>query len=793
MPLSLQKLHIRALRGVVDLPLDIDGKSVAILGENGFGKSSIVDGLEFFFTGRIRALEGTQGISTTRHGPHVGMDSTATSVTVVTNPGAVSTTRTFVDEPRGEGAVASMLVDGSSGNFILRRAQLLEFILTRPAERYQAISPLIGLEDLDRRELELKSLRDDLRGVVEARQGEHDAAAREATEAVGAPSTDSIDVVLTTVDSMRVEVGLPPFGTTADVVTGLPDSSAPLPAGPISPELEAATRALALLPNGELFPRLQEELRGLQAAAGSLRARRNLDQLQLLDFLRQGHEYLRGAETSECPLCEQPVVRESLITAVEARIRDLDSLSAEATTYREKLAAAREDLGRVEQRLTDLHAAISPLEVTRTISESISVARTQTTELKSRLDGAQDPLTLPDALSAEEFIRDLQSICDGARVALQGVLSSGRAHSRDSAVRLAASTAALVRWRQATRGLLESQGAFATASLLFDNFVAARREAVDGLYQAIQTDLTRFYSRVHPGEDHRDIVLRPSPGRRASTILHLRSFGQAEVDPRAYASEAHLDTLGLCIFLAFAKGFLAGFPLLVLDDVLTTVDASHRLRVAELLVDEFPSTQLLVTTHDAIWFEEFRALAKAGGSEGRFLFYTITSWTKESGPDVRQIRPTWTLIQAHIASGERELAGNESRRYAEWVTTEICSRTDASLPFSAIERLELGALLPSAKRRLAELVHDPAIRESFVSDFRSIESTAFLVNLLSHNNTISWNVTTEEVRAFATAVEGLRSRFSCGGCGSLLAYSRDLHELACPRGGCENKTRFRTH
>jgi hypothetical protein len=265
------------------------------------------------------------------------------------------------------------------------------------------------------------------------------------------------------------------------------------------------------------------------------------------------------------------------------------------------------------------------------------------------------------------------------------------------------------------------------------------------------------------------------------------------VDPRAYASEAHLDTLGLCIFLAFAKGFLAGFPLLVLDDVLTTVDASHRLRVAELLVDEFPSTQLLVTTHDAIWFEEFRALARAGGSEGRFGFYTITSWTKESGPDVRQIRPTWTMIQAHIANGDRELAGNESRRYAEWVTTEICSRTDASLPFSAIERLELGALLPSAKRRLAELVRDPAVKESFVSDFRSIESTAFLANLLSHNNTISWNVTTEEVRAFATAVEGLRSRFSCAGCDSLLAYSRDLHELACPRGGCENKTRFRTH
>ena len=51
----LLRIRARAFRGVPD-QLDVDlpgGRSLIVLGENGTGKSTIADALEWFFTGSI--------------------------------------------------------------------------------------------------------------------------------------------------------------------------------------------------------------------------------------------------------------------------------------------------------------------------------------------------------------------------------------------------------------------------------------------------------------------------------------------------------------------------------------------------------------------------------------------------------------------------------------------------------------------------------------------------------------------------------------------------------------------
>jgi len=48
--ITIKSLSINSLRGIKELNLSLDGKGLIIFGENGTGKSSIVDALEFFFT-----------------------------------------------------------------------------------------------------------------------------------------------------------------------------------------------------------------------------------------------------------------------------------------------------------------------------------------------------------------------------------------------------------------------------------------------------------------------------------------------------------------------------------------------------------------------------------------------------------------------------------------------------------------------------------------------------------------------------------------------------------------------
>lgn len=81
--------------------------------------------------------------------------------------------------------------------------------------------------------------------------------------------------------------------------------------------------------------------------------------------------------------------------------------------------------------------------------------------------------------------------------------------------------------------------------------------------------------------------------------------------PQTFLNEARLSALGLAIYLA---GRLACTPttttdalkLLVLDDVLIGLDHSNRLPVLNLLRKHFSDWQIILLTHDRIWFEMAR-------------------------------------------------------------------------------------------------------------------------------------------------------------------------------------------
>ena len=69
--MMIESVKINAFRGIPELTLNLEGKSLLLQGENGTGKSSIVDALEFFFTGNVLHLSGTKSLSLKNHAPNV--------------------------------------------------------------------------------------------------------------------------------------------------------------------------------------------------------------------------------------------------------------------------------------------------------------------------------------------------------------------------------------------------------------------------------------------------------------------------------------------------------------------------------------------------------------------------------------------------------------------------------------------------------------------------------------------------------------------------------------------------
>ncbi|MEM7348841.1 MAG: ATP-binding protein [Chloroflexota bacterium] len=71
----IHTIQIENFRGILaQRKLVLDGQSAIIIGENGAGKSSIVDALEYHLTGKIGRLSGTATINKKLAIPHLQAD-----------------------------------------------------------------------------------------------------------------------------------------------------------------------------------------------------------------------------------------------------------------------------------------------------------------------------------------------------------------------------------------------------------------------------------------------------------------------------------------------------------------------------------------------------------------------------------------------------------------------------------------------------------------------------------------------------------------------------------------------
>lgn len=342
-----------------------------------------------------------------------------------------------------------------------------------------------------------------------------------------------------------------------------------------------------------------------------------------------------------------------------------------------------------------------------------------------------------------------------------------------------------------TQKLAVATEAAERASAVYSAFSSSKKDTVREVYGAIQAEIRRFYETLHPDDLHRDFELILAEGRRASTDMRITSFGSRNEDPRAFLSDGHLDSLGLCIFLAFAKGFLSGCRLLVLDDVVASIDASHRVRIAKLLVEEFDDRQVVITTHDGIWFEEIRKHQQAYGVEGRFLNLEIQRWTLSEGPVVRYHRPTWEALEAKLNEADKTGSANDGRQLLEWILKEMAVSLQAKVALKRDCRYVVNGLKDDVQARLRKLLPDKAA--AIDSLFSEIVASATPGNLLSHSNADAQSMSIDEIRQFCVASKALVDWYACRSCQCLPVYLQQPKLIMCQSPSCAARKEWATH
>jgi len=795
MSVKIKKVNIHAFRGIPDLELELEGRSLLLRGENGTGKSSIMEAIEFFFTGKVSSLEGVQGLSLQHHGPHVNFTADDVNIEIIFDPGNVSLYRTFTAMPSPPKQLEEYFQVTQKGTFILSRSQILAFIISKPADRFRAIGSILGIEPLDDVELEMMRLRDELEGKVISKKGEIDRLTKDLSSIIGKDVTE-VSEILPVLNEMLQGADLPLIKSLEEV-----DKHAEQMLKSVR-KAESLDKIWVL---NEIFettktPLISEgiinELSDFNEKVGNLLQDKVRLELSVADLLETGRRVIDQEKLDICPLCEQRIDRETLLAEIDKRLATLRNLSNKASEIRRISVPITDNLQGI---LSKIEAALQKVEQFGELSDEKGKLQGISDFLKGFIRRAASAKDLKNDIPIQEFSQQKDEL---NRIAVAISTKCSQLLENIGLTEEERKVLAVVRLIEQARTkakdiskinveVKDYQKYHEIAEIIYSSFSETKKTKIQEIYNAIQGDIQRFYSTLHPDEPHSNIQLIVALGRRASTELKIESFGRSE-DPRALKSEGHLDSLGLCIFLAFVKKFNEGCSLIVLDDVVTTIDAGHREYICRLLFEEFGDKQLIITTHDGVWYEQLCANQRAYRIDGIFNNLIITGWDVDRGPTIHPYKQRWEKIQEKITAGDKTGAGGDGREYLEWVLKMICKITNAPVPVNNWNSGMVGDLLPHVKKRMESLIRGEEFKAKILESFQSLGSTIIMGNLLSHDNIMIEEVSIEEVNRFCNSVHNLHSVFLCPDCNHFVAHYSDLKRLICSNGSCCMPIQVRT-
>lgn len=250
----------------------------------------------------------------------------------------------------------------------------------------------------------------------------------------------------------------------------------------------------------------------------------------------------------------------------------------------------------------------------------------------------------------------------------------------------------------------------------------------------------------------------------------LNQRGKEIPDPHHRLNEARQSGLALALYLAgrciASKSMQADTPkLMVLDDVLIGLDQSNRLPVLDLLKTEFADWQIILLTHDRVWFEMARIHLQLDLSKPDWVGLELFEGINEAGHTHPVPRPlnSFDAVAGNLQTARDFLKENHEKAAAvharmafEQVLKKFCSRNGVPVPFKEnpkelnTEHL-LGAMkswLGEAKRATQQAALQPKI--AGVETARRV-----VLNAFAHSTPVT--LCRKEIEAAIDAVEALHT------------------------------------
>jgi ABC-type cobalamin/Fe3+-siderophores transport system ATPase subunit len=741
--IRLRNVFIAGFRGVlnsVQIDLGKEFKSIAVFGDNGSGKSSITDAVEWFYTDRVGHLwKENCKESSLRHVllPESAKSEVGFKFSEAILDGRKTYSSSFVGEFSNKGPeLQQYLADIQKGQerLILRNSDLLDFVFSTKTEKRQYLAKIMGFEALDEFRETLSRTQKKLEETPDYVAAKRNAPEyqREIFKLAKANITDPKSL-FSAMTRLTAEAGTP---CTIEGDESYKDSISEL--SKKVRDTDKAEKQSALQNSKQKCLSLQAKARETGKAVGNfvdeyqslLKAEDEIRQIKLEGFLVQGRKIVdEGFTTPDfCPLCLQHQQWATLKSDLTARIEKLQAGKIKyqnAISFKTLAQSALKELARACSEVASAaEKAQTPAKLLSEVGAWSKLATALDSEIEQSFPLYRQVIDTIETVSPL-LIGELDTEVERLDAGIQTLqLSAEEQKILDLIGVLGLLRTAYLKHSGAAATIASFEAQINSVSVIRERFNALHASTLQSAVNTISEEIKSFYLFMHPQEQVDNIKLSVlAEGIEFEYTFH----GQLVYPPRKFLSESHLSSLGIAVFFAAARAFNKRNGFIVLDDVVTSFDSGHRLRLLRILNESFSKWQIILLTHEPFWFE----LIKKEMPSERWMFSELEP---QQGFRTQIKASTRTLKEAIILNRQSgTVSANDLRVAIERSLKDVCSALDVKVVFrynTQNERRMAGELLGSLRGTLKK--HSAAMLEK--PELKRLEVCGLITNTGSHDS-----------------------------------------------------------
>ncbi len=744
-------------------------KSLVVFGENGSGKSSFVDAIEYVMRdGKIGHLEHKysgrrqeKGVLNT-HRPE-GSEAT---LEIKLQDGAIC--HAAID-PNGVSSLsATAMDDWDYRRTILRQDEVARFITATKGDKYSALLPVFGLDHI---EIAAENLRQLAKRVERESQlasliGQVQSSEAKRRDIFGESTYDDI---VRTIETLHGQY-CPKSESTVDCTERCDELEKVLESRTEKYDTMkiryATLKELADVDYGSHIVAIRQSNSKMAETVEPFVA----EKLTVLDSTEGFVANLEDGTVVVCPSCGRPIGVEEFrehVAAEMERVKDLMTVlgdrraavnrlcdclgTAKSCLAEEELASWIEGLPEdCRTRCVPDVEGVDPDEIRKSVRE----------DDLARIERALEPLVNAAKVSSASAPADVSELFDD--------------HKRVGAAKV------VIKGRELSSTIVQINDLMAYLNALEQGLRDEIRQQSQKVIEEITDDVQVMWSILHPGEAIEGVRLYVPDDSDKAIDICLTFHGVDQDSPRLTLSEGHRNSLGLCIFLAMAKREAGADRPVILDDVVVSLDRNHRGMIAEILEKLFSERQVILLTHDLHWYMELRHHLLPP----RWQFKTLMAFDR---PDVgiwwSERRFNLSDARAHLKDSP-DIAGSTARKIMDTELAFVAERLHLRNPHLCGEKNDHRMAHEFAVRLAKQgkkcyRIKDNGKYETHSEAIQSFEKLGGLLASWANTSAHTFDIVPSEAEKLVAHCEAALDAFECSVCGKPVYMFDDSSRRRC--------------